>query len=268
MVSTGDAGITNTIGSPSTDPKLISVGASTTFRAYQQEHRTAESTRRRRTRPTEPGSTTTSRASPRAASRSPGEHGRPRRTGRPELAALQPERGRVLHACTNENGAPSGIQITGGTSESAPITSAAAADVIQAYASTHHGTRPVTGSRQADPGEHGDRRRSTGRAAGRGPVERARGGPGGDDLSQPGRQAGRAAREPEPDQHPAGPARDREQGRAASPTRSTTPRRCISRRGRSPTRPEPDRLVLPQPEQRARSRAGRRRPTRSRSGAE
>ena len=51
----------------STDPKLISVGASTTFRAYQQTP-SAGSTRRRRTRRTGRGSTTTSPASRPAAS--------------------------------------------------------------------------------------------------------------------------------------------------------------------------------------------------------
>src|SRR5262249_50574963 len=44
--------------------------------------------------------------------------------------------------CANLLGQPSSIQDFGGTSESAPLTSGAAALVIQAYRSTHHGADP------------------------------------------------------------------------------------------------------------------------------
>ena len=48
--------------------------------------------------------------------------------------------------CANENGEPSPITLFGGTSEAAPLTAGAAADVIQAYASTHNGNDPTPAS--------------------------------------------------------------------------------------------------------------------------
>ena len=36
VTSTGDSGVTSTVGSPATDPQVINAGASTTFRAYKQ----------------------------------------------------------------------------------------------------------------------------------------------------------------------------------------------------------------------------------------
>src|SRR5262249_15595722 len=49
---------------------------------------------------------------------------------------------KIYKLCTGENGKPSGIQDFGGTSQSAPFTAGAAADVIQAYEQAHSGDAP------------------------------------------------------------------------------------------------------------------------------
>ncbi len=49
----------------------------------------------------------------------------------------------LYEECTNDAGDPSPIQNFGGTSQSSPLVAGAAALVIQAYESTHHGVRPA-----------------------------------------------------------------------------------------------------------------------------
>ena len=111
-----------------------------------------------------------------------GQHRRPGRSRRPQLGAVRRQR----HACTPtaplRNGsvrARQDIELSGGTSESSPLTAAAAADVIQAYASTHGGTDPspslvkqILMSTATDIGAPADR-------AGRRAAERPRRGEGG-----------------------------------------------------------------------------------------
>ena len=142
VVSSGDAGVTSTIGSPSTDPDVISVGATTTFRAYQQvayggiNDPSANGQLRRQQHlrafvwrlHTSLGSTVDLVA--------PGDL---------NWALCDAERHVTPTARTTRNDSSepaTDIELFGGTSESSPLTAAAAADVIQAYASTHHGTDP------------------------------------------------------------------------------------------------------------------------------
>lgn len=140
VVSSGDSGITSTIGSPATDPNLISVGGSTTFRAYAQE--------------TYGGINATS---PRASNgkwlnnniSSLSSAGFSQAGGTVDLVAPGDlgwsecsSNNAIYQACLDANNKPTGLQLFGGTSQSAPLTSGAAADVIQAYQKTHGGQAP------------------------------------------------------------------------------------------------------------------------------
>ncbi|MGH9016911.1 MAG: S8 family serine peptidase, partial [Acidimicrobiales bacterium] len=134
--SSGDAGVTNTIGTPATDPNVISAGASTTYQTpaqlgyggfqfpgvtgwldnnisalsssgYQQDGATVSLV-------------------------APGELNWALCTGNLKKYS----------ECATFAGKPSAVEESGGTSESAPLTAGTAALVIQAYAKTHGGTAP------------------------------------------------------------------------------------------------------------------------------
>ena len=139
VVSSGDAGVTGTIGSPATDPNVISVGASTTFRSYAQANFGGFYN---------PAVGNGRWADNNISSLSSG--GFSQSGGTVDLVApgdlnwaLCSTNPAMYTACSDIfGGTDIGIQQSGGTSESSPLTAAAAADVIQAYAQTHGGTDP------------------------------------------------------------------------------------------------------------------------------
>ena len=138
-VGTGDAGPTDTIGSPSSDPNIILAGASTTFRAYLQagiagsvggpvkvtgwldNNVSALSSGG----VTESGHTVDVLA--------PGDLNW-------ALCSPFPQK---YQACTNFAGQPASVELSGGTSEAAPLTAGVAALVIQAYREAHKGASPT-----------------------------------------------------------------------------------------------------------------------------
>ncbi len=138
VVSSGDAGSTSTIDSPASDPDVISVGATTTFRTYTQLTYGGIND------PSASGSYVDDNIS----SLSSGGFAQGGNTV--DLVApgdlnwaLCSTNYSVYADCVNENGVGSPIELFGGTSESAPLTAGAAADVIAAYASTHDGQDPT-----------------------------------------------------------------------------------------------------------------------------
>jgi hypothetical protein len=136
-VSSGDSGITNTIGSPATDPAVISAGASTTYRIDAQDGY--------------------------GGARFPGVKGWLDDNISSLSSGGETEAGRtvdvvapgelnwlpcsadvsVYEDCESYAGQPTAFQATGGTSESSPITAGVAALVIQAYREGHGNATPT-----------------------------------------------------------------------------------------------------------------------------
>jgi hypothetical protein len=132
VVSSGDAGPTGTIASPASDPAVLTVGATTSFRAYAQD-----------------SLGDIDALGPKAgflddnisalSSGGFAEDGKTIDLVAPgDLNWSLCARGKLYLACGGQD-----LQLFGGTSESAPLVSGAAADVIQAYEATHRGAAPT-----------------------------------------------------------------------------------------------------------------------------
>ncbi len=136
-VSSGDAGITNTIGSPATDPAVISAGASTTYRSYAQTGIGGINLKGVKGWLNNNISGLSSAGFDQAGTTvdvvAPGDL---------NWALCTPNL-KLYAACSNFSGAPSPVELQGGTSEAAPLTAGTAALVIQAYAEAHGGTDPT-----------------------------------------------------------------------------------------------------------------------------
>ncbi len=139
VTSSGDAGLTSTIGSPATDPDVISVGATTNFRDYAQSDEGGFYN------PVVGNGTWLSNN---VASFSSGGYSQSGGTvdlvapGDSNWALCSTDPKRYTGCADTFAGKDIGVQSFGGTSEAAPLTAAAAADVIQAYSSTHGGVDP------------------------------------------------------------------------------------------------------------------------------
>jgi Subtilase family len=131
VVSSGDAGPDNTIGSPSSDPAVLSVGATTQFRAYAQLSYGGINA-------------LTSRGGYVDNNISAFSSGGIAQDGKTVSLVAPGDLGwslcSKLHRYIECGG--QGVQLFGGTSESAPLAAGAAADVIEAYEKTHGGSVP------------------------------------------------------------------------------------------------------------------------------
>jgi Subtilase family/Peptidase inhibitor I9 len=134
--SSGDAGVTNTIGTPATDPNVISTGASTTYQFAAQVgyggFQFPSVTGWLNNNISSLSSSGYEQDGSTISLVAPGELN----------WALCSTDVAMYSSCSDFAGNPSPVEESGGTSESSPTTAGVAALVIQAYAKTHGGSLP------------------------------------------------------------------------------------------------------------------------------
>ena len=138
VVSSGDAGVTNTIGSPAVDPGVISAGATTDYRLYQQttSYGIQEGSGGGWLSDQISGlsSSGVTEANNTVSVVAPGE------AGWADCSMDTSKFTECADAYAGPN--PQPIVAFGGTSQSAPLTAGVVALVIQSYRDTHNGSTP------------------------------------------------------------------------------------------------------------------------------